>query len=258
MPSDARVWMWRSARPSRSVIGGRSVAPGPSASPAVGRRPRPRSGQIGKKHRRPLLRRVGDERLERGRIAASVAGDPLAPRALGRDRDARPGGRATRPSGSRRTPTRRRSARRSRSPAAPGPIGSGAGAPKNGDLDPAAGDVAVGDDPDRARRVRSAAGAARARAARRPTIRTPSGPRVSLEPAPGAAGSSTVSIGATNVPAGALGEVQRRQLDRRRGGADEDRRPAGEAPPRPSSGVSTTSRSSRTPGRGSGRARISR
>ena len=124
-------------------------------------------------------------RSKAARLGREVAVDPLAARALGRDRD------LVEPAAVRRRPVAPDAddvaARRSRSRAAPGPIGSGAGAPKNGDLDPAAGDVAVADEPDVL-----AALAARPRSSRRAsrsvTIRTPSAAAGPLEPAPGAPG----------------------------------------------------------------------
>ena len=85
VPSDASVWMWRSARPRRSVG---SVVMGPSPGwPRRPRRPaRPRRGPVQVRPDRvegapPLLGAVGEERLEGDRDRRRQAHDPLASRA---------------------------------------------------------------------------------------------------------------------------------------------------------------------------------
>src|SRR5688500_6001999 len=97
VPSDASVWMCRSARPRRSVIG-RSSRGFPDlarAGPGLRRRPGPGAlrGRHGLEIRpvrvedgEPLLRRRRDVALERPRLRLEVARDALAPRAVRRER----------------------------------------------------------------------------------------------------------------------------------------------------------------------------
>src|SRR5688500_3018992 len=97
VPSDASVWMCRSARPRRSVIGrssrgfpylaraGPGLRRGPGSGAFVGRHGleiRPDRVEDGE----PLLRRRGDVALERPRLRLQVARDPLAPGTVRRER----------------------------------------------------------------------------------------------------------------------------------------------------------------------------
>ena len=220
--------MWRSARPRRSVIAGSSAATAAGAGvrrPAVGVAPGPaRSGRT-----RPTTapgRRRSAPRTRPPR-ASRVAGDPLAARALGGDRDRRAAGRRRGRSGRRRTPTAKIGAPVSIAIRA-GPIGSGAGDAEERHLDA------------RRRRCR---GRRRSRSARRPGARPGArgarpaarrsgrraGPRVRSNQ-PWSGGSSTVSIGATNVRPErcarySAGQLDRAEVGRRRRSPGRRRRP---------------------------------
>ena len=169
VPSDARVWMCRSARPA---VDRGSVRRGLARD--VGRRLE--VGPDREEHRPPLFRRVRDEPLERPRRAAVRRRDPFAAGALGRDGD---GLHAPEVAAAAGPPDAddvdRRAAldgehRRARAAAWRGP--------RKADRHAAAGQVAVADEAD-ARPARSAASSSR-RASRRPTIRTPAAPRVRI------------------------------------------------------------------------------
>ena len=264
-PTCSRISVTAACRPRRACgCGGRRGRPAGRLGSRSGPGP-PRVGRLGRRLRRvrpdreehgpPLLGRVADHPLERGRrappsspstrsrrVPSAGTGPPEAARRSGRRpvrRDADDVDRRAGLDGEQRRPDRQP-----------------AGAPNSCDGDPAAGDVPVGDEPDRvavAERRRAARGGPRAA----PTIWTPTAPRVRTNQ-PWSAGSSMVSIGATAPPtlaarnsAGQLdgAEVQRR---RRRPGR-RTRRLARR--PRASPRSSRSSRSSAPDGRASGRPR---
>ena len=212
VPSDARVWMCRSARPSRSVIG------------RLGSSSR-LSGQIGKN---TVHHCSGASAMARSNARASAsrnAPQALAPRLPGRGRAAARllHARAV----ARPTPTPRGHAdtedcgvRPSRSPAGPGPAGSGAGAPKSSTALPAAADARSATRPtDLAALERRRA--ARCRAGQLAITSMPSPRRASARSSACKPGSPIVSIGAmigrpSVRPIARPGSRSRRSAGRRR------------------------------------------
>ena len=187
----------------RSVIGRRSPALGRSCASADGVALRTsgaasRSGQIGKKTANHCSGAAAMSRSKAARLGCDRRRDPLAPRALGRERD-------------RVEPSRRRgdavrvapdaedvaAGRRSRGRAAPAG-GERRRRAEELDGDAAAGDVAVAEEPDRLAAPQRAEQLA-ARLAQVDDARGPIAPRVPLEVA-WRSGSAIVSIGTMDWP----------------------------------------------------------
>ena len=237
VPSDARVWMCRSpARAARSSGGLRRAVPargrGPPRDPA-------RAGG-----RRPATARAPPRCGARTRAASSrrYAVDALAARALGRERhgldaavvDAR-GSIAPDAEDVRRDAGVHRQQGRAG--------GSGDGAPKNSVVDPAAGDVAVAEQADRAAALEGLRAAASRRTGSISSGPARSGSRRGTPAAPGSA--MRLRRHGRGAPGACRGD-DGRQLEPAHVQADEERPPVGSASAASmTSGVSMTSQRSR-------------
>ena len=238
VPSDASVWMWRSARPSFAVT------PRPPARPLPGRLTRraPGVARRGRVHslsgrlrlevrpdrgedRAPLVRGVGDQPLEGRGLGGDRRLDPLAARALGRDRDlveAAAVRQPARPPDAREVDRRAGVDREER-----GPDRDRRRRAEERHLDPAAADVAVGHEPDvLAALQRGRQLAARLAERHDPDAEHGPGP---LEPALQLRVAERLHRRDDGPAAGAVGEVEAGHLDRPEVAADEhDRDVAGE------------------------------
>ena len=90
VPSEATVWMWRSARPGRSTrssVPPRSTWARGSVMPPALTPPPLQVGPDREEDRPPLLGGVLDDPLERGREGGHRGRDALSSRAIRRDRD---------------------------------------------------------------------------------------------------------------------------------------------------------------------------